>query len=54
MTDDLILNELRSQKNFWLNELAKHRHLVSECESQVSMYARLVAVMEEKVLEGLA
>lgn len=52
MTDNQIMNELRSQRLFWLSEVSKCRVKLGECESQVSMYDRLIFVFEQKVNEG--
>ena len=51
MTDEQILNELRSQRLFWLSEASKRRVQVGECESQVAMYDRLISVFKQKAKE---
>jgi hypothetical protein len=49
MTDEQILNELRSQRLFWLSEASKRRVQVGECESQVAMYDRLLSVFQKEI-----
>ena len=52
MTDNQIMNELRSQRLFWQNEVSKCRVKLGECESQVAMCDRLISVLEQKIKEG--
>ena len=49
MDDKEILEELKSQREWWKSELSKSKNRQEECEYQISKVNRLIGLLEEKI-----